>query len=310
MVSHYERSLAWLSLQPFCYVVMRKLAHVKDSTKLGPFESPNRANEASSYLRFIHGQYEHLPHHVLFVQDERVSPHGSDLVSMLRALMLPEQSSPHAYFSLNNVYYPVLDPPAYKLLHTFWSEARLESLGFGPFDPAPARLDGIALTCCAQFGVTRARLRRVARHAWHTLYRWAVSTADEGHNLLSDSFRRGECLELAWHRILGQAWRAPRLSASELCPSAPSACPQNGSLWRVLTSADRKEFWGEALTAFEQADGEFFARTMEAAGLSAGLVGRPAAPVDDDVGMAPIVITVQESLAGELMDAPDIQNSN
>ena len=106
----------------------------------------------------------------------------------------------------------------YKLLHRFWTQAHLESLGFGAFDPAPARLDGIALTCCAQFGVTRARLRRAARRAWHALYRWAVGAADEGHDLLSDSFRRGECFELAWHRILGQAWRAPRPLAEHTHP--------------------------------------------------------------------------------------------
>ena len=75
----------------------------------------------------------------------------------------------------------------------------------------------------------------------------------------------------------------------------------------MLTPADREEFWDAALNAFEHGDGEFFARTMEAAGLSAGLVGGPAAPFDDDVGLAPLVITVQESLAGEPIDAPDVQ---
>ncbi|KAL1499262.1 hypothetical protein AB1Y20_011472 [Prymnesium parvum] len=230
VVAHWSADLEWLQQQPFCFVVSEKYESGADYID---YAVPNKGNEASSYLNFILTHYDDLPDTMIFLQDEQISKHNQNMVLILRQLRL--DAAP--YIPLNNVYMPFMDPRDFCSVRKCIAMTGLSR--YLNHSVLPLHHLDIAFTCCAQFLVSRRAVLQQPREMYESLYRYTLGATDFGQR--SDSFARGECLEVLWHVIFG----APRVErpfhgmhkcgklSHALCDYSPlhAFVPANDTFW-------------------------------------------------------------------------------
>ena len=207
VAAHWSGGLRFLQEQPFCYLVIEKNERSVHETL--EYIVPNKANEASSYLHFITKHYDSMPDTTIFLQDQQTSKHNQDMVVLLRQLHL--DAAP--YIPLNNVHMPFMDPRDFCHVRRCIAES-----GIGKYlnqSSLPRHHLDIAFACCAQFAVSRDAVRSRPKELYEDLYRYTLGAVDFGQR--SDSFARGECLEVMWHAIFGQRLVEPPMKAPQRC---------------------------------------------------------------------------------------------
>ncbi|KAK3058082.1 hypothetical protein LTR09_001159 [Extremus antarcticus] len=188
-----------------------------DSMQLRP--PMNKGNEVMAYLSYIIDFYDELPDVAIFMHAHRFAWHnnlilGKDSSQMVRHLS-PERVTRDGYMNLrchwdpgcpDRIHPGAIDRDVWKqeesILADFWIE-------LFPQDPIPTVL---AQPCCAQFAVSRERIRAIPKERFLWLREWLLNTE------LSD-FLSGRTFEYTWQYIF--------TSAPLHCPSM-SACYCDG----------------------------------------------------------------------------------
>ena len=202
VVSHYSYNVSWLEEQPFCFEVMERVHGAGEAQPQHPQVSINKAMETVAYLRYIIDHYDELPRHVIFLHDHRTAWHQLDMVELLHAVRLEA----YPFFSLNGIWNRGLQPENYAHVARFWHENDLDR----DIGPLPSDNNAIEFMCCAQFVVSRARIRQRPLALWRRLYAWVERTE------LGDALS-GRIFEWLWHVLMGEPFRSERPDPLRVC---------------------------------------------------------------------------------------------
>jgi Protein of unknown function (DUF3431) len=177
-----------------------------------PYKVPeNKGHEAMVYLTYIIDNYNELPDTSIFIHSHRITWHNNDLLKSDASKMLKrlnnERVARDGYFNLRCHQHPGcpdwidlkkteedINKKEEVLFAKVWAELHID-------DPMP---DTLAQACCAQFAVSRDRVRSIPLARWHHYRNWLLNTD-------MDSTVSGRIWEYTWQYVFtGQ---------SSFCPS-------------------------------------------------------------------------------------------
>lgn len=192
-----------------------------DAAAAGPLAVPaNKGHEVMAYLTYIITHYRALPALSIFVHAHQHAWHNAelldrDMATMLRRLRLGRIASGGGggggFVNLRCEWEPGC--PAWLDLQSdpkiaFKSEEKAARASWRELHPADPRPDVLAQPCCAQFAVSRERIRAVPLAEWERYRAWMVETS------LSDDLA-GRVWEYTWQWVLA--------GTNVLCPGV-EAC--------------------------------------------------------------------------------------
>lgn len=191
--SHWKEELGWLDNIDIPVIVCGKEGEAD-----APIQSdsrckmPNVGHEAGSYLKFIIEYYDELPHNVAFIHGHEEAYH--------QLKNLSEQLTTGAwkgkqYYSLNGHFTdrpPGSDPM--NKLERVWNDLFKPILGFD----CPEHIHS---DCCAQFVVTREKLRSYPKSVYENWYNFILSGYKSYDLTMYDS---AVMFELVWHILFGK----------------------------------------------------------------------------------------------------------
>ncbi|KAH8813183.1 hypothetical protein F5884DRAFT_327519 [Xylogone sp. PMI_703] len=173
----------------------------------------NKGREAMVYLTYMIDFYDKLPDITVFMHSERYQWHNDDPlydgVPMLKSLQIPYLIS-EGYASLRCVWTlgcpaelhpkandqikdtePIEDPKSAKTTEKVYSEA------FAELFPGEELPSVVGVPCCAQFAVSRDRIRARPVQDYERYRQWLLNTTREDQV-------SGRVLEYSWHMIFGK----------------------------------------------------------------------------------------------------------
>jgi hypothetical protein len=176
------------------------------NNKSAPLHTPkNKGHEVMVYLTYIIDSYDDLPDISIFMHAHRFAWHnnqllGTDAAEMVRRLS-PEHVTRLGYMNLRCHWDPgcpdwlhpgAIEPNNAKkeehLLATAWTQ-------LFPLEPIPTVL---AQPCCAQFAVSRERIRAIPKQRYVYLRDWV-------HRTELDDYLSGRVFEYVWQYIFSSA---------------------------------------------------------------------------------------------------------
>lgn len=194
VVSHYKENIDWTNLlKPyFRIVIMEK--HCKSENC-----SPNVANEATSYLKYILTNYEKLPSMIGFVHGDNQSWHHKGLLSDILPVFA-NIAKGQDYLSLNSYvirdHQNYIDMPDFQ---HFYNDIFKEYFG---------TIENYKVYCeerkdrkaCAQFFVKRETIHRLPKSFYQTYYDWLIRHSTRSHDPKKDysTWKTGRFAEHVW----------------------------------------------------------------------------------------------------------------
>ncbi|MEO1511198.1 MAG: DUF3431 domain-containing protein [Planctomycetota bacterium] len=190
VLCHWTEDLSWLRYQPYAALVYEKRPELRETAH---HSTPrNTANEASAYLQFIVDYYDALPERVAFLHSHRYAYHQEDVLALLDDLDLSTAAS---YCNVNHAVWGTKEDPRRAILydtHRAWLEAHL-----GPLPPL------LFDACCAQFLVSRDRIRRRPLAFYQAALAVALDPAVAEHDREANR-QLGLVFEWLWHYVFGE----------------------------------------------------------------------------------------------------------
>ncbi|KAJ3167418.1 hypothetical protein HDU88_002340 [Geranomyces variabilis] len=158
---------------------------------------PNYGNEASTFIKFILDNYDCLPNKTVFVHGHRTSWHTPEPMDEILNKMSWDRAE---FFKMPASDRGATDvaryPPDRSVeesvpveLHIFWNRWFKKKYG-----PVPERVEA---QCCAQFVVSRHRVRLNSWSWYKEIYDWLISEE-------VPSYWSGRALEYSWHVMFGE----------------------------------------------------------------------------------------------------------
>jgi hypothetical protein len=183
------------------------------------FPIRNKGNEVMAYLSYIIDFYEELPDVAIFMHSHRFAWHNNLILDKDASLMVrhlsPERVSRDGYMNLRCHWYPGCPEwmrPSVTEHDEFKKEQDILAVSWAELFPDEDMPTVLAQPCCAQFALSRERIRSIPRELFVWLRDWVLRTT------LSD-FLAGRVFEYVWQYIF---------TASPIhCPSM-SACYCDG----------------------------------------------------------------------------------
>ncbi|KAJ3147428.1 hypothetical protein HDU86_007978 [Geranomyces michiganensis] len=194
VVSQHGENSTWLpAVESSPIVIYEKLGTNRSTEHV----VPNPGNEASTFIKFILDNYDCLPDRTAFVHGHRTSWHTSRPMDEILNTMdwnraeffkLPARNRGKTEVAK---YAPdrSIEESVPVEVHIFWNRWLQEKYG-----PVPERLEA---QCCAQFVVSRQRIRLNTWDWYKDIYDWLIS--GEIH-----SYWSGRALEYSWHMMFGE----------------------------------------------------------------------------------------------------------
>ncbi|KAL1999455.1 hypothetical protein VTN02DRAFT_4503 [Thermoascus thermophilus] len=164
----------------------------------------NKGRESMVYLTYIIDHYDHLPDVMLFIHSQRYQWHNDDpyydgvpMIANVQTPFIEEQG----YVNLRCTW--VLGCP--EEIHPF-SDTHREDVhageyfrtGYMELFPGAKVPEVVGVSCCAQFGVSRWKVRERPKSDYEHFRKWLKETS------LSDELS-GRIMEYSWHMIFGMA---------------------------------------------------------------------------------------------------------
>ncbi|KAK8196957.1 hypothetical protein IWZ00DRAFT_180292 [Phyllosticta capitalensis] len=186
-----------------------------------PYVLPsNKGNEVMAYLTFIIDFYDHLPDVSIFMHAHEYAWHNNELLEMSSSAMLTHLNLRkvvrdgyvnlrcHRYPSCPDHLFPyaknhsVWDVPEEAIFADAWSEIL-------PHEPVP---EVLSQPCCAQFAVSRERIRALPRSQYKHFRKWLMYTTLE-------------------NRVSGRVWE---YIYQYIWAGVPQFCPEEHSCYCEL----------------------------------------------------------------------------
>lgn len=185
--NYFKDDMEWLDNVPNPVIICPKIQR----SSLCDLEGKNNGREATSFLKFIIDNYHDLPAHIAFLHGHEEAWHQHYPLSQVLECA---DYKHHGYISLNDEFIDDRKYPENKTMvriHELWKRH------FEPFLHIPA--PGYVLhDCCAQFIVSRERIRKHSVDAYRHWYNMFLEETKDGGYELSVVF------EYIWHIIFGE----------------------------------------------------------------------------------------------------------
>lgn len=195
---------------------INRAIYVVDNPSLSPdFQIPqNKGHEAMVYLSYVIDHYDNLSDISIFVHAHQTTWHNNDLLNSDMIKTISHLSDAHVtrsgYFNLRCHHEPGcpdwlhLDRPDDELDTHRKMEERAFSLGvWKELHPGVPPPKAISQPCCAQFAVSRDRIRSIPKSEYVRYRDWILNTK------LEDKFS-GRVMEYSWQYLFA--------GVPELCP--------------------------------------------------------------------------------------------
>ncbi|KAJ9612158.1 hypothetical protein H2200_003755 [Cladophialophora chaetospira] len=192
-----------------------KAIYVVDKPLSPGYEVPlNKGHEAMVYLSYIIDYYDSLSDVTIFVHAHQITWHNNDLLDSDMITHIKHLSEAHVtrvgYFNLRCHHEPGcpdwlhLDRPDDQLdMHRKMEERAFSLAVWKELHPNVPPPKAISQPCCAQFAVSRDRIRAIPRAEYLRYRNWILGTD------LSDTFS-GRVMEYSWQFLFA--------GVPELCP--------------------------------------------------------------------------------------------
>jgi len=204
IINFHHGDIEWRHKLAFPFVVFSKNIPERE-----PYNARNKAKSETNLLKFVYEFYDILPQNVVYVhQYERKWHHNGSLVDILNNADLPKnykQSKTRGFFNFNTW---LLEPikegrKVTRMLESGWWKACMQPY-FGnihQYKDFTANKRG-----CAQFVVSRDRIRSLPRTFYKNMYDWLVANSTGTgrgvpHQSPLDNFYTSRYLEWTWELI-------------------------------------------------------------------------------------------------------------
>jgi hypothetical protein len=183
-----------------------------DTPSEKPFLVPRttRGREVAAYLTYLVDFYDRLPAYTVFIHSGEEQWHndllGTKTSGLLESLRFAAVDS-LGYVNLRCTEYPgcptsvhPLDPTDIDIknndVRVYFAELYMDLFQVERKENIPRHIGG---TCCAQFAVTRERIRQRPKDDYERMLRWTA----ESKELVPDSAVVGWVFEELWHLVFG-----------------------------------------------------------------------------------------------------------
>tara|TARA_B100001094_G_scaffold280655_1_gene291600 strand:- start:3107 stop:3760 length:654 start_codon:yes stop_codon:yes gene_type:complete len=189
IAARYKEDIRWMK-----HLVDDYCVYNHDDKHL--LSTPNKGNEAASYLKFIIDNYEHFPaRNIIFIHAHEFSWHhdGSHLTLLNNKSWLKEYNG--TFLNINNF---LLTGECSEIdqMTPWWNENMKPWFGtfstYGKLPWSDGKLKG-----AAQFVINEKYIRRNPKSFYVNMYNWIISTDVE-------TYWTGRYLEWTWHIIFGK----------------------------------------------------------------------------------------------------------
>ena len=176
-----------------------KAIYATDDTS-APLHTPsNKGHEGMAYLTYIIDRYDSLPDVSMFLHAHQIAWHNNHILNRDAAHMIrylsPEHVTREGYMNLRCHWDPGcpswIHPGAIEVDHRKDEETLFAEYWHQlfPLDEIP---QVVAQPCCAQFALSRARIRAIPLQRYIYLRNWLQRTS-------LDDYMSGRLLEYSWH---------------------------------------------------------------------------------------------------------------
>jgi hypothetical protein len=189
VTSHYNEDLTWLSSEKLQNIPVTICSKTRTDTGCN---MPNKGREVTSYLKYIIDNYDDLPLHIAFIHGHEDSFHQNLERGLIDVITQCANYTRYGYVSLNNYFIDdrnLQDNSTMQLLSDEWDEWFREWL---QRDPPEYLLHD----CCAQFIVSKERIRRLPKKAYSHWYKKMMTVPYD--------VEMGYVFEYIWHIIFGE----------------------------------------------------------------------------------------------------------
>jgi len=171
IVHQYDGDVRWASRLKFPHLI-----YEKNNPKKEPFNAINKAKGETNLLKFIAEFYDDLPENIIQVyQYEYKAYHNGSLVDILNSPDFEKkygQSKTPGFWNFNNIDMGPVAPQIPRMLESgWWPKAMAPWFGnihdYGNFTQGKRS--------CAQFVVSRERIRTLPREFYNNMYSWLVT---------------------------------------------------------------------------------------------------------------------------------------
>ena len=190
--SHFNENLSWLRKSPYPVVVCSKKGANTPEISIDPkcTMSFNKGKEYTSYIKFIIEYYDNLPEFVVFLHGHENAWHQN--LRILDAIRCAKKRK-YGYISLNNCVIQKLEwstgNKGYDMLASLWEK------DFKPYLNMDMP-EYFYHDCCAQFIVSRERIRLRSKAAYKHWYNLVFQIKNDYHLALA--------FEMVWPVIFGE----------------------------------------------------------------------------------------------------------
>eukprot|EP01113_Clastostelium_recurvatum_P005347 TRINITY_DN12394_c0_g1_i1.p1 TRINITY_DN12394_c0_g1~~TRINITY_DN12394_c0_g1_i1.p1 ORF type:complete len:336 (+),score=31.56 TRINITY_DN12394_c0_g1_i1:151-1008(+) len=184
VVARYQENTDWLQVflgQYMQVIISRDLPAATYNL------SPNKGNEAASFLYYIVEFYDELPDNLAFIHAHRHAYHQTtDIIHVLQNLRWGE----NPYVSMNSDIIMSMghNDTEWLTIVQVWDDLFRDELGDLPED--------LLGPCCAQFAITREAILKHPKAFYQKILNWLLTTPME-------TYWSGRVLEHTWHYIFG-----------------------------------------------------------------------------------------------------------
>jgi hypothetical protein len=197
VTAHYNEDLSWLLDSEYPVVVCDKPGAASMPFEADPMCSLplNRGREASSFLKFIVENYDHLPRFVAFLHGHETAHHQLLPFPLLEAIQRAKKHDYH-YISLNATISSkrIQDGHGgHVALQKYW-DSHFRDIFDGMDFP-----EHLWFMCCAQFIVSRDAIRHHPRVVYQRLYNLVMDPAN------GDDWALACAIEFVWHILFGES---------------------------------------------------------------------------------------------------------
>ena len=171
IVHQYDGDIAWASRLKFPHIIYEKEKPEKE-----PFSAINKAKGETNLLKFIAEFYDDLPDNIIQVyQYEYKSYHEGSLVDILNDPDFEKkyaESKSRGFWNFNKDIMGDVAPQIPRMLESGWWQMAM-SPWFGDIHDYGNFTEG--KRSCAQFVVSRERIRSLPREFYANMYNWLVT---------------------------------------------------------------------------------------------------------------------------------------
>lgn len=210
VVAHFKYDTRWLLKSPYPVHLCGKVGDAPAALPRDPqCQTPNEGQEASAYLSYIVTYWDSLPKFVAFVHGHETAIHQRH--NIFDMLVQDPQWRTRGFTSLNRTFWNVHLPgeDRYERSKAVWGRVFKKYLGEMPGE--------LSFDCCAQFVVSRERIRRLPRQAYEEFLRYSM---EPGHCV-------GCVFEMLWPLIFG--------SYMDQYRGDPKPRPTTGGIFKVVS---------------------------------------------------------------------------